>query len=624
MVRRLLATTAAGAVIALMAGSAGAQQLNYSSGVVFGDSLSDTDNFARFISPALRPGAPYVNGRFSNGPLWLETLSQARGLPIDSRAFGGAQATRTTLTDLTAQVTGYLATNPSLPADRLVGIWIGGNDYISVLSSPTPPSQAQVQSAIQGVATAVGTQAGRLYAAGARNFLFVNLPPLGAIPLTSGLPAQTRADANTVSDLHSAALANVAGSLRANGANVTLVDVNGLFRDLAARPAAYGFTNVTIPCFAPVGPGGSLVATGACATPQGAAGTVFFDALHPTTAAHAIVGQFVDATLSASFEAPSAIGTTTQLGIRQFEMANQAIASRMAGARTGLGSVNGLTSAEAGADGRYGLFTFGTYVDGEQDQASGQYGFEYEGYTLGAGIDYQVDEHLTAGIAFSYGDAELETDGALATVDGQAYSVLTYATAAAGPLWFDGWLGYSFGQYDISRQTRFAPAPVAEGSPDAHTYGGGATVGYAQPLGGLSIGPFAGLRYANIEVDGYEEEGSPLLRLAVQEFDAESLVGALGLSAAGRFGGADSAIIPTVRVAYEREFQNDGRKVFATLPSNQPSFSDAGSGKRNRVVGGVGLTVETAAGLSASIGYDGQFSGGRDEHGFSGRIGFKF
>jgi len=56
---------------------------------VFGDSLSDTGNaFSRTGSPP----PPYFNGRFSNGPVWVEYLADRLGLPRNPStnfAFGG-------------------------------------------------------------------------------------------------------------------------------------------------------------------------------------------------------------------------------------------------------------------------------------------------------------------------------------------------------------------------------------------------------------------------------------------------------------------------------------------------------------------------------------------------------
>src|SRR6267378_4348927 len=66
--------------------------------VLFGDSLSDIGNIAAqpFINT---PGPYYWNGRFSNGPVYAETLATGLGLPALNRstasggtdyAYGGA------------------------------------------------------------------------------------------------------------------------------------------------------------------------------------------------------------------------------------------------------------------------------------------------------------------------------------------------------------------------------------------------------------------------------------------------------------------------------------------------------------------------------------------------------
>ena len=72
----------------------------YTSIFAFGDSLSDAGNlFAE--SESTIPLKPYVDGHFSNGPTWVEDLSQMLGLgPMKpfltsnngtNYAFGGAQ-----------------------------------------------------------------------------------------------------------------------------------------------------------------------------------------------------------------------------------------------------------------------------------------------------------------------------------------------------------------------------------------------------------------------------------------------------------------------------------------------------------------------------------------------------
>lgn len=52
----------------------------------FGDSLSDTGN-GYTASGGTFPPSPYQDGRFSDGPLWVEYLASGLGLPAASDAW---------------------------------------------------------------------------------------------------------------------------------------------------------------------------------------------------------------------------------------------------------------------------------------------------------------------------------------------------------------------------------------------------------------------------------------------------------------------------------------------------------------------------------------------------------
>lgn len=70
------------AVVGLLALPLAAQagSMPFSRIVAFGDSLSDIGNFYRLTGGVLPP-PPYDNGRFSNGPLWIEYLADDLGMP---------------------------------------------------------------------------------------------------------------------------------------------------------------------------------------------------------------------------------------------------------------------------------------------------------------------------------------------------------------------------------------------------------------------------------------------------------------------------------------------------------------------------------------------------------------
>src|ERR1035438_1848931 len=66
---------------------------------VFGDSYCDVGNIFAATGGAV-PAAPYYNGRFSDGPIWLDHVAGFLGVPLTAAlaggtdyAFGGAWVT---------------------------------------------------------------------------------------------------------------------------------------------------------------------------------------------------------------------------------------------------------------------------------------------------------------------------------------------------------------------------------------------------------------------------------------------------------------------------------------------------------------------------------------------------
>src|SRR6478735_2958703 len=62
----------------------------YSQVVVFGDSLSDTGNVNNQTF-GISPGSAYYQGRFSNGPLWVEDLATSLGVAAPTYSRGGGR-----------------------------------------------------------------------------------------------------------------------------------------------------------------------------------------------------------------------------------------------------------------------------------------------------------------------------------------------------------------------------------------------------------------------------------------------------------------------------------------------------------------------------------------------------
>ncbi len=608
MMRRLMGTTALAVSLAFTATPADAQQ-RFSQFVVFGDSLSDTGNLPALGVPV---GPPNFNGRFSNGPVWLEYLPALYGSPASSFALGGARSGRVQpLNDLQIQLDRFLAGGRQLSPTALYTVWIGGNDYLNLTGDP-----------LVGVGTTVtniSTAATRLLQAGARNVMILNLPNLGDIPGSRAGGPVAVAQGNQITQLHNSALQGAVATLRERtGANIILVDINAATNAVFANPSLFGFSNLTTPCFVGTTP------TGACATQAAADASLYFDPIHPTTAGHRLVAQFVNGTLAANFEAPQGLAVATQLGFRMFDLLNQGVAGRTAGGRSGTGGI-GLGEATGGADGQFSVFAFGGWADGDRDGVTDQLAFDYEGYNVGAGIEYRVDRNLAVGAAFGYGDGSADLELGAGSIDMKSYGLIAYGTAAWGAMYADGWMAYSWDEYETVRATRFAPLARATGDTTGDTWGAGGSVGWNfGAKGGIAFGPEAGVRYAVTGVDAFTDAGAGPLTLRVQDFDAESLVGSIGVNVAAPMGDAGATFVPTARVAFEREFKNENRQVRASLPGGETVRANASGGERNRFVGGVGLNFATG-GLTGSVGYEGTLgSDDRTDHTLAARLKVAF
>jgi thermolabile hemolysin len=249
--------------------------------VSFGDSLSDVGNVAA-QTIGFSPGANYFQNRFSNGPIWVDSLSSQLnlGTSLNSRAGGYNYATGGTrsgtgyvtpfifvnLPNAGQQVTDYLAARTP-GVDELFTIWTGGNDFLDGQTNANIP------------ANNVRTLLDRLATAGVKNVAIANLPPLGETPRYR--TTTNRAIMNTRSSAFNAALATQIDSFQT--ANPTLnvfdIDVFGFFNAVLSSPASFGFTNVTDRAL-----NGSTVVS----NPDQ---YLFYDDVHPTRVAHALVGS---------------------------------------------------------------------------------------------------------------------------------------------------------------------------------------------------------------------------------------------------------------------------------------------------------------------------------------------
>ncbi|HBE92222.1 MAG TPA: GDSL family lipase [Gammaproteobacteria bacterium] len=308
-------------------------EVSYDEIVIFGDSLSDTGNkyaetgtantppYTDLLDFFLVADGPYTRGglHHSNGAVWAEQFAR----PLDlggvvrpalrsegkamNYAYGGARARLeppiipNSNMHLPDQVSAFLAdVNYNASANPLYVVFIGGNDVFDAIMALSTDSTGGLSTVVLGNAvTSVSTEIVKLYMAGARNFMVMNVPDLGVTPAMkvadAAFPGAIAAASFFTVQYNSGlgmALDVLENSTQAPilpGINIVRVDINKAIGDIIADPEHFGLINVTDTCVTPNTP------PYACRHPDK---YLFWDGVHPTKATHAILAAEVERALA--------------------------------------------------------------------------------------------------------------------------------------------------------------------------------------------------------------------------------------------------------------------------------------------------------------------------------------
>ncbi|MFM7269453.1 MAG: SGNH/GDSL hydrolase family protein [Cyanobium sp.] len=292
--------------------------------IVFGDSLCDVGNAWAQRGDAAFACPPHWHGRRCDGPLWVEHMAAALGLPLPlhslaggtNHAFGGARSgaglSAKGMPNLLEQVEGFLRTPAA--AEALVVLRAGANDYLDA-----PPSPAVGEAVNRHLLAAVE----RLAEAGLRRFVVPSELPWGFSPIQlPGLGEAERRGLNALIARQNAALHAALAELAARrGLVVVQPDFHALLLAVRADPEAHGFTEIERPVLGPEGEAEDALAGPAAAAPlpcpgdrcpQGlgetpaAAGLLWWDSwAHLTAAFHRLLAaEALKALAAAGFAGP--------------------------------------------------------------------------------------------------------------------------------------------------------------------------------------------------------------------------------------------------------------------------------------------------------------------------------
>ncbi|KAI0869595.1 hypothetical protein GGS24DRAFT_478302 [Hypoxylon argillaceum] len=293
---------------------------NIKNAFIFGDSYTQTGFDYTLAQPST--ANPFGNPTYpgytsSNGPNWVGYLTykyNASSLLTYNLAYGGATVD-------SALVTPYLPTVKSLKdqvqsefipgytgssakaqwtgSNSVFAVWIGindiGNSYYNGVNA-TDALNAKIFAVIS-------TLTDQIYAAGGRNYVFINVPPLDRTPLI--VPQGASAVALSKADVAAwnQKVVDFAKTLKTKGdTNVWVYDSNKSFGDVIDNPSSHpetaGLKNTTDYCTAyQNGTPAQNTLTPSCGIPVNQ--YFWLNNLHPTSAIHEVVAKEVADLLTA-------------------------------------------------------------------------------------------------------------------------------------------------------------------------------------------------------------------------------------------------------------------------------------------------------------------------------------
>lgn len=567
MINKLKNSTAAVlCAVSALTGTAAAQSV-YS----FGDSLSDIGNVNQ-ISLGLVAGSDYFLGRFSNGYVWVDYLS-ALSARAEQETLQGLIGPFFTASDIGynfahgGAVSGELGpdVNTSLfgqnlaflsqigpfrttaqaehfrDQDVLFGgrafivnprdfatISAGGNDYFNGETS-APRVVGNIMTAVEAI------QQG-----GLNNMLILDLPLVGETP--GSVLTDERAQLNALSEEHNVLLRDEAAAYEASNPNafLAIIPAARLF-EIAVLDATtnngqlLGFTNV--------GPTGN--SAGSClgdglvldACPDN---YLFYDDVHPTGRAHALLADAAVATVRAKL-AGEALPLATARGSQQISAAgNDVIRSRFASFQAGFtssGMVTDQASAFLSGTGVVGgaqSFTTAGHASLQATSGLSIYGFS-EGAELGQltdlqisginaaraqsltfnegefqnslGADYLFEQNFAIGALFTH--AEFDRRQLWGNTQDELMSLAVYGAWFSGPLSVDGVIRSSRAEQDYVRDTGFAAFSTLQGRATTQLTEQRLNARYQMAqFGGLSLSAVGKASVTELRVDDVEESGT--------------------------------------------------------------------------------------------------------------------
>ncbi|MEN5202969.1 putative Ig domain-containing protein [Stenotrophomonas sp. TWI700] len=229
-------------------------------------------------------------------------------------------------------------------------------------------------------------------------------------------------------------------------------------------------------------------------------------------------------------------------------------------------------------------------------------GFETSG--VSAGYDADLSKELTLGAGLGYGRDSSDVGQAGSRAKAEAFSAVGYASYHPGAFFIDGLIGYQALRYNLHRHLSQTGGFV-QGDRDGKQWFGSVSVGADLLAGSTQVTPYVRYDVARGNLDPYQEGGSDLWALAYGRTNVASTRGSAGVRLDFRREFDWGAVIPLLRVEYQRELEGNDSATVRYADTASGPFYDLRpvNYDRSRFVLGVGASFNWNSGWSTRVEY---------------------
>ncbi len=519
---------------------------------VFGGSYADL-GMGYLISTAgppnspIPPTPPYFEGKFSDGPLYLEYLPKLidANYPLLSVAVGGATTGTDNAEDVTnirglggvaTQIDRFKTTFQRINPKSLTILEAGLDNFILLIEQGEITNPAAV---IESVETTISDLKSDIYGIkqlGAGQIVLFTLPDPKSVPIFQGYPPQLIVTLQEMVDVVNFELKQLP---KTKNKDVFIYDFYQIANDVLTEYAIAGGNitdhTLTITSIDPYvvienGPSPSNLA--------------YWDGIHFTSQIQSILAKYISSVLNA----PRSIGAEMDLAFLSAETQSNVVETCLANM-----SRNMLSCCSGPEYNNDIIFDVGG-TWGTKKSKSRDFGFDYYNYHISLGIDHYFTHCLAAGILGSWIKSHGDLFHQAGNLQLQDWVPSVYAAYLVNRWGFDGQFNFHFYNFnEITRKNlvfhRKAKAKTHGFSPELSIKSS-----YYIPtnaFSNLTIAPFIAGDYCYIHLNGYNEHGAGVLDLKMPHQWENSLLGSIGLRI---FTEACSWYNFDFQIGYEHEF----------------------------------------------------------------------